>query len=52
MLRGTLAEVATDAHRCIQELSPGGGFILSTGGGMAPGTKRENIDALLQAARG
>ena len=31
--------------------APGGGMTLSFGGGVSPGTRPENIDALLAAAR-
>lgn len=50
-VRGTAAEVARWARRCLDEGAPGGGMILSFGGGVSPGTPAENIDALLAAAR-
>jgi uroporphyrinogen decarboxylase len=39
------------ALECLDKGAPGGGMILSFGGGVSPGTPPENIDALLKAAR-
>ena len=50
-VRGTPAEVARWARECLEKAAPGGGMILSFGGGVSPGTPAENIDALLEAAR-
>ena len=50
-VRGTPEEVYVAATDCLEKAAPGGGMILSFGGGVSPGTKPENIDALLQAAR-
>jgi uroporphyrinogen-III decarboxylase len=50
-VRGTSAEVARWARDCLEKAAPGGGMILSFGGGVSPGTPPENIDALLEAAR-
>lgn len=50
-VRGTPAEVARWARECLEKAAPGGGMILSFGGGVSPGTPPENIDALLEAAR-
>jgi uroporphyrinogen decarboxylase len=50
-VRGTPAEVANWARACLDQGAPGGGMILSFGGGVSPGTPAENIDALLQVAR-
>ena len=49
--RGTPADVARWARECLDKAAPGGGMILSFGGGVSPGTPAENIDALLKAAR-
>jgi len=49
-VRGTPAEVRRWALECLQKGAPGGGMILSFGGGVSPGTPAENIDALLEAA--
>ncbi len=49
--RGTPEEVAQWAKGCLDKAAPGGGMILSFGGGVSPGTRPENIDALLAAAR-
>ena len=50
-VRGTPADVARWAQDCLEKAAPGGGFILSFGGGVSPETSPENIDALLAAAR-
>lgn len=39
------------ALECLDKGAPGGGMVLSFGGGVSPGTPPENIDALLRAAR-
>jgi uroporphyrinogen-III decarboxylase len=51
-VHGTPADVARWAQECLDKGAPGGGMILSFGGGVSPGTPPENIDALLEAARG
>jgi uroporphyrinogen decarboxylase len=43
--------VARSAKACLDKGAPGGGMILSVGGGVSPGMPAENIDALLEAAR-
>jgi uroporphyrinogen decarboxylase len=50
-VRGTPAEVAQSARECLDKGAPGGGMILSFGGGVSPGTPPENIDALLEVVR-
>jgi uroporphyrinogen-III decarboxylase len=50
-VRGTPEDVSQWAQECLQKGAPGGGMILSFGGGVSPGTPAENIDALLEAAR-
>ena len=50
-VRGTPDEVAQSAQECLNKGAPGGGMILSFGGGVSPGTPAENIDALLNTAR-
>jgi uroporphyrinogen decarboxylase len=50
-VRGTPEAVYAAAKECLVKAAPGGGMILSFGGGVSPGTKPENIDALLQAAQ-
>ena len=49
-VRGTPEQVFAAATECLDKAAPGGGMILSFGGGVSPGTLPENIDALLQAA--
>ena len=49
--RGTPEEVEQAALACLDKAAPGGGMILSFGGGVSPDTPAENIDALLRAAR-
>ncbi len=50
-VNGTPAAVMASALECLEQGAPGGGMILSFGGGVSPGTPPENIDALLAAAR-
>lgn len=50
-VRGTPEQVYTAATECLDKGAPGGGMILSFGGGVSPGALPENIDALLEAAR-
>lgn len=49
-VRGTPDQVYQAAIECLDKAAPGGGMILSFGGGISPGTLPENIDALTQAA--
>jgi uroporphyrinogen decarboxylase len=49
-VRGDPVEVYSAALACLEKAAPGGGLILSFGGGVSPGTRPENIDALLKAA--
>jgi uroporphyrinogen decarboxylase len=50
-VRGTPEQVYSAALQILDKAAPGGGMILSFGGGVSPGTPPENIDALLRAAR-
>ncbi len=50
-VRGTPGEVAAWARDSLGKGAAAGGFILSFGGGVSPGTPAENIDALVQSAR-
>ncbi len=50
-VRGTPDDVRDHARACLDKAAPGGGLILSFGGGVSPGTPPGNIDALLAAAR-
>jgi uroporphyrinogen decarboxylase len=50
-VRGTPADVTRWARECLVRGAPGGGMILSFGGGVSPGTPAENVDALLEAVR-
>jgi uroporphyrinogen decarboxylase len=46
------SEVVTQwAKACLDRAAPGGGLILSVGGGVSPDMPAENIDAMLAAAR-
>jgi uroporphyrinogen decarboxylase len=42
--------VTRHARDCIDKAAPGGGFILSVGGGVSPDTPPENLDAIIAAA--
>ncbi len=50
-VRATPDVVFESAKTCLDRGAPGGGMILSVGGGVSPGMPAENIDALLEAAR-
>ncbi len=50
-VNGTPDAVKQAAVECLDKAAPGGGMILSFGGGVSPGTPPENVDALLAAAR-
>jgi uroporphyrinogen-III decarboxylase len=50
-VRGTPEQVFAAATQCLEKAAPGGGMILSFGGGVSPGALPENIDALLKAAQ-
>lgn len=50
LARGTPEEVYEAARDCMVKAAPGGGFILSAGGGLSPGTGAAQIDALVRAA--
>lgn len=43
--------VAEFAEACLNRAAPGGGIILSVGGGVSPGTPAESLDAMLETAR-
>ncbi|NLN15838.1 MAG: hypothetical protein GX182_00790 [Firmicutes bacterium] len=51
LLEGTPDQVAAKAKECIDSLASGGGYILSSGGGLAPGTPLENVEAMISTAR-
>jgi uroporphyrinogen decarboxylase len=50
LVRGTPEQVSAAAEECIAKVAADGGFILSAGGGLSPGTRAEHIDALVRAA--
>ena len=50
LVRGTPEQVSAAASECIAKVAAPGGFILSAGGGLSPGTSAEQIDALVRAA--
>ncbi|RMF00896.1 MAG: uroporphyrinogen decarboxylase [Chloroflexi bacterium] len=43
--------VARHARACLDAAAPGGGFILSVGGGVSPDTPAASLDAMLKTAR-
>ena len=50
-VRGSPDQVYAAAIACLAQAAPGGGMILSFGGGVSPGTPAENIRALIQATK-
>jgi len=51
LAQGSAEEVDRHARRCIQENAGHPAFLLSAGGGAAPGTPAENVAAMVRAAR-
>lgn len=51
MLRGRPDRVEEECKRCIRIGAPGGGYILSLGGGPSMETPEENIEAMVKAAK-
>jgi uroporphyrinogen decarboxylase len=49
MLHGSAEEVRAEALRCLTNGAPGGRFLLSTAGGLAPGTPLVNLEAMAAA---
>ncbi len=50
MLSGSKEEVKRAAAECLAALAPFGGFVLSDGANVCPGTPIENLAALVEAA--
>jgi uroporphyrinogen decarboxylase len=50
-VRETPQVVEAWAKSCLDKAAPGGGMILSVGGGVSPGTPAASLDAMLAAAR-
>jgi len=50
-VHGSPDQVYAAAMACLDKAAPGGGMILSFGGGVSPGAPAENIHALIQAAK-
>ncbi len=48
---GTPSDVMKESSYCLERGAPGGRFLLSSGGGLAPGTPIENIRAMEMALR-
>lgn len=51
MLEKNPAEIKEECLKCLAIGATGGGFILSSGGGLAPQTSKENIRAMVEAVR-
>jgi uroporphyrinogen-III decarboxylase len=49
LLNGTPEEIRKEALTCIEQGSPGGHFLLSSAGGMAPHTPLRNLQAMALA---
>jgi uroporphyrinogen-III decarboxylase len=50
-VRESPAVVAEWSKKCLDKAAPGGGMILSVGGGVSPDMPAENMDAMLETAR-
>ena len=51
LLKGTPQEVLAECKRCISIAALGGGYLLSSAGGLAPGTPRENLKAMIDSVK-
>jgi len=51
LLKGTLQQVLAECKRCISIAAPGGGYLLSSAGGLAPGTPMENLKAMIDSVK-
>ncbi len=51
MLHGSVEEVYEEARQCLRKGIPGGPFLLSTAGGLAPGTPLGNLEAMAAALK-
>jgi uroporphyrinogen decarboxylase len=51
MANGTPELVMEKCNEALENLSPGGGFILGPGCALPPNTPDENIDAMIEAAK-
>ena len=49
LLEGTPEAVEENCRLCISIAAPGSGYILSSGGGLAPGTPISNIEAMIRS---
>ena len=49
LLNGTPEEIRKEALTCFKQGAPGGRFLLSSAGGMAPHTPLENLQAMALA---
>jgi uroporphyrinogen decarboxylase len=48
LLNGTPEEIRQEALTCIEQGSPGGRFLLSSAGGLAPHTPLQNLQAMAE----
>ena len=51
LVNGTEEQVKKDVKDCLENYSSNKGLLLSAGGGASPGTKKENIAALIKAVK-
>lgn len=49
LVNGTEAQVKKDVESCLKDHASNAGLLLSAGGGASPGTRRENLQALVSA---
>lgn len=50
LVKGTVEEVMKACRECIRKAAPGGGYVLSSGGGVNAETPLENLHAVVRAA--
>lgn len=51
LLKGTPQQILQECKRCIKIGAPGGGYLLSTAGGLAPGTPKENVETMVKSVK-
>ena len=51
LLTGDVEKVKQETKEVLDICKPGGGFILNSGGGLAPGTSRANLQVMIDSAK-
>jgi uroporphyrinogen-III decarboxylase len=51
LVKGTPEQVIKDVTKCLDDYAGSSGILLSAGGGLSPGTKPENLGAMIECVR-